>query len=102
MIVVLPVPLRLPSPPKSKLLPNTSVKPLSVKRTDCVTLPTLIKFFTVILLSVIIGNYKCLLGSFCLSFRCLQRLNYCTRFGLHFQPQYRLQLSNPVHALPFC
>ena len=47
IIVVLPVPFLLPSPPKSKLCPNTSVSESVSKLTAWVLLPTLIKFFAV-------------------------------------------------------
>ena len=101
MIVVLPVPFLLPSPPKSKLLPSTSVSPLLVKRTAWVTLPTLIKFLTVKSLIVIIGYYICPLAVSYLSFRCPQHLSYYTLFDQHFQLQCHLQLASPVHVLLF-
>ena len=48
--VVLPVPLREPSPPKSTLLPKTKVSSSWFRLTACVTLPTLIKFLIVMFL----------------------------------------------------
>ena len=56
-IVVLPVPFLDPasSPPRSIFCPNTNVSSCPSKLRACVTLPTLIKFFTVSVLSLIIN-----------------------------------------------
>ena len=56
-IVVLPVPFLDPasSPPRSMFCPNTNVSSCPSKLRACVTLPTLIKFFTVSVFSFIIN-----------------------------------------------
>ena len=56
--VVLPTPLREPSPPISILFPSTRVSPVSLMETACVTFPTERKFLIVTFLIVSIV-YMC-------------------------------------------